>query len=87
MANDLDQFPLFDKLVKPGTDKLSDVWMDSLATFLQNLTGYLSRFGVFLPQITTNERDSIQNPVNGQIIYNTTLDTAQYFKAGVWTSI
>jgi hypothetical protein len=86
MAQDFDQFPTYDVLVKPGTNKMSDVWTDSMATFYQSLIGYLTQFGIFMPQVTTAQRDSIQTPVNGQMIYNTTLNTAQYFKAGVWTS-
>jgi hypothetical protein len=87
MANDFDQFPVYDPLVKSGTLNMSDVWNIFMGSFFQNLIGYLSQFGIFLPQLTTAQRDSIQKPVNGQIIYNTTLNTAQYFKAGVWTSI
>jgi len=86
MASDFDEFPVYDPLIKKDSDKLSDVWTSSLATFLQNLKGYLSSFGMFIPKLTTTQRDSIQAPQEGQMIYNTTLGTAQYFKAGVWTS-
>ncbi len=86
MATDFDQFPLYDPLVKKGTDKLSDVWVGSISTFYMNLIGYLTQGGILMPQVTTVQRDALQNVQNGQMIYNTTLDSAQYFKAGVWTS-
>lgn len=86
MANDFDQFPLYDVLIKRDTSQLSDVWLGSISTFYQNLIGYLSAGGIFLPQLTTAQRDAIQSPMNGQMIYNTTLGTAQYFKAGAWSS-
>ena len=87
MANDFDQFPLYDTLVKAGTNKMDQIWVSALATFFQNLTGYLTQNGMLIPQLTTDQRDQIDNPQNGQLIYNTTLGTAQYFKAGAWTSI
>lgn len=87
MANDFDQFPVYDDLVKKNSTKMSDVWVDFMGTFYMNLIAYLTQGGILMPQITTDQRDALQNPINGQMIYNTTLNTAQYFKAGVWTSI
>ncbi len=86
MANDFDQFPVYDPIVDQDSHNLSNIWVNSISTFYMNLIGYLSQNGIFLPQITTKERDEIDSPVNGQVIYNTTLGTAQYFKAGVWVS-
>jgi hypothetical protein len=86
MANDFDQFPLYDPIVKPGSQKLSDIWVGSISTFYMNLIAYLTQGGILMPQVTTDQRDQLQNVKNGQMIYNTTLDQAQYFKAGVWTS-
>lgn len=85
MANDFDDFPVYDKISDPNGD-LSFQWKNSFATFFANLTGYLTQGGMLLPQVTTAQRDALLNPQNGQIIYNTTLGTAQYLKAGVWTS-
>lgn len=85
MAQDLDEFPLDDPLVKKN-GFISDSWRAVMSAFYMNLIGYLSQNGVFLPQLTTAQRDQILSPQNGQMIYNTTLDTAQYVKAGVWTS-
>jgi len=86
MANDLDQFPFYDALIKSGSDKMSDIWIGSLSTFFQSLIGYLSQNGIFFPQLTTAQRNEILSPIPGQVIYNTTLNTAQYFKNGTWTS-
>ena len=86
MALDFDQFPLDDDLIKQGTSKMSAVWRDVMANFYMNLISYISANGFFLPQLTTAQRDAIQSPVNGQMIYNTTLGSAEYFKAGAWTS-
>lgn len=86
MAIDFDQFPLYDPLIKSGTNKMSDIWVDFMSTFYMNLISYLTQGGILLPQLTTEQRDALQSPQNGQMIYNTTLDSAQYFKAGTWTS-
>lgn len=86
MANDFDQFPLYDPLVRSDSNKMSSLWQDFMATFYMNLIAYLTSGGVLLPQLTTAQRDDLQNVQNGQMIYNTSLGTAQYFKAGTWTS-
>ena len=86
MANNFDEFPVYDPLIKSGSNKLSDVWVGAFSTFFQTLITYLTQFGIVPPPLTTAQRDSIQSPQNGQMIYNTTLGSAQYFKAGVWTS-
>lgn len=86
MANDIDQPPLYDPLTKLRPDKMSDIWVDWFATFYQTLISYLTQGGLFLPQLTTAQRDALQSPINGQMIYNTTVGSAQYFKAGTWTS-
>ena len=85
MATDFDEFPLYDPLVIPDR-KLSDIWVGSMSTFYMNLISYLTAGGILMPQVTTVQRDALQNVQNGQMIYNTTLGSAQYFKAGVWTS-
>lgn len=87
MANDFDQFPIYDPLIKSGSTKISDAWSASMSSFYQNIVGYLSQYGMFMPQLTTAQRDEITTPQNGQLIYNTTLGSAQYYKAGTWTSI
>lgn len=86
MANDFDEFPLYDSLVKKDGIHMSDIWVSFIATFYQNLIGYLTQNGLLIPQVTTDQRKQIQTPQNGQMIYNTTLGTAQYFKEGSWIS-
>lgn len=86
MSVDIDFPPLYDKITKNPSTDMSDEYRDWLATFTQTLTTYLTSGGIFLPQLTTAQRNALQNPINGQMIYNTSLGSAQYFKAGAWTS-
>lgn len=86
MTQSFDEFPVYDPLIEYGTNKLSPIWRDFMATFRQNLAGYLTEFGIFLPQLTAEQLDTIRTPQNGQMIYNTTLNTAQYFKNGTWVN-
>lgn len=86
MSIDFDQFPLYDPITSKDGTYLSNVWVNALATFYQTLTGYLTQGGIFFPPLTTTERNALQSPANGQVIYNSTLHTAQYFKNGAWTS-
>jgi len=87
MANQIDQLTYYDPLIKDSNDKMSEVWIAALSAFIDTLNGYLTPFGMLMPRLTTAQRDSIQSPIDGQLIYNTDLGTAQYRKAGVWTSI
>jgi hypothetical protein len=68
MARHLDNFPTYDPIIKDSV-YLSDVWANFMATFIESLQEYLSAFGDFIPQLTIEERNSIQTPVEGQIIY------------------
>lgn len=69
MAVDFDNFPVYDPVTKFSQDLLSDVWCDFVATFIQTLTGYLTQYGIFIPVMTTAQRDTIQDPQEGQMIY------------------
>lgn len=86
MANDFDEFPVYDPLVQGN--RLSSIWFTSLSTFYQNLIQYLTSGGIIPPSLTTAERDALKAPQNGQTIYNITLDTAQYYRvsSGTWVS-
>lgn len=86
MANNFDQFPIYDTLVKKDTFQMAPIWVDFITTFYGNLVAYLTEGGILLPQLTTQQRDQLINVQLGQMIYNTTLGSAQYYKAGVWTS-
>lgn len=84
MAIDFDQFPLYDPLVKEGTNKMSDVWVDFMSTFYMNLISYLTQAGILLPKLTTVQRDALQGTQDGQMIYNTTTNAPQIFQNGAW---
>lgn len=86
MSIDIDFPPIYDNITKEPSLPMSDIYRDWMATFVQTLTTYLTSGGIFLPQLTTAQRNALQNPINGQMIYNTTIGSAQYFKAGTWTS-
>ena len=68
MSRDFDFFPTYDPLVKDQV-YLSNVWSDFMATFVESLRGYLSSNGVFIPVLTLAQRNEIQNPQEGQMIY------------------
>ncbi len=71
MANQIDQFPYYDPILKGANSKMSEVWIAQITSFIDTLNGYLCPFGMFIPQLTTAQRDSIQSPIEGQLIYNT----------------
>ena len=68
MARDFDNFPTYDPVIKDAV-YLSNVWSDFMATFIESLREYLSQRGMFVPVITLAQRDEIQTPVEGQMIY------------------
>ena len=86
MSNDIDTPPLYDPVTKEDQDHLSNIWVGWFSTFYQTMISYLTSGGILLPQLTTAQRDALDSPQNGQMIYNTTLGSAQYFKAGAWVS-
>jgi hypothetical protein len=86
MARDLDNFPTYDPIIRDSV-YLSSIWGDFMATFIESLREYLSQNGIFVPRITTEQRDSLQNPVNGQQIYNTTLEKFQGYENNAWVNL
>ncbi len=74
MARDFDFFPTYDPLVKDQV-YLSNVWSDFMATFVESLREYLSQRGAFIPRLTLAQRNEIQTPVEGQMIYVTDANT------------
>lgn len=84
MANDFDQFPLYDPLIKSGTLNMSDIWTDFMSTFYMNLIGYIGQNGIFVPQLTSSQRDAIKTPQAGQMIYNTSTNAPQIYQNGAW---
>ncbi len=87
MALDFDNFPIYDPITKPESDYLADNWVLALGAFIQTLTEYLSQNGIFVPKLTTDQRNEIQTPVNGQLIYNTTLEKFQGRENGAWVNL
>jgi hypothetical protein len=88
MPNSLDQFPVNDPiLMNPGSMYMSQIWKDFIAMFQQNLSAYLAQTGIFVPRLTSTQRDTIQSPSVGQLIYNTTLDELQVYKSTGWTTV
>lgn len=70
MANSIDQFNYYDPLVKIENSKMSEEWISQMSSFIETLVGYLQPYGILIPQVTTEQRNSIQSPVEGQMIYN-----------------
>lgn len=87
MAADFDNFPTYDPLIKDESVYMSGIWSDFLATFMQTLQGYLSQNGIFVPRLTTAQRDALRNVMNGQLIYNTSLEKFQGREAGAWVNL
>lgn len=74
MARDFDNFPTYDTATKdPGY--FSDMWSDFMATFIESLKEYMGSHGMFVPILSQEERNAIQQPKEGQLIYlsNTSL--------------
>ncbi len=86
MARDFDDFPTYDPVIRDRF-YLSSVWSDFLATFVETLQEYLTQYGIFAPKVSDEQRDSLQSPVEGQIIYNTTTNKIQAFENGVWQNL
>ena len=75
-----DQPRVYDQILNITSGTFSDVWINYWVDFYETLISYLTEFGIFLPQLTTDERNIITSPVNGQLIYNITLDAPQFWQ-------
>lgn len=84
MARDFDDMPMYDPVVRPGSLKLSDIWSGYFSSFIETLITYLSQHGIFVPRLTTAERNLILDPQEGQMIFNTTTVTGQIYQGGAW---
>jgi hypothetical protein len=85
----IDQLAYYDPLVKKDSLKMSEPWIASLSSHIDTLNNYLTPYGIIIPNITTAERATIQSPVNGQLIYNLTVDAPQFYQisSGSWRTI
>lgn len=68
MSRDFDNFPTYDPVIKEKV-YLSNVWSDFMAAFVETLQGYLSQNGIFVPNLTLADRNALQSPQEGQMIY------------------
>ena len=72
---------VYDPILNVDSLTFTDVWISYWTDFIETLISYLSEFGIFLPQLTGDERDSINEPLNGQLIYNLTVDAPQFWQS------
>jgi len=68
MSRDFDNFPTLDAVIK-DKEFMSNIWADFMDTFVVSLREYLSQYGVFVPRLTLDQRNAIQSPQEGQLIY------------------
>lgn len=89
MALDFDGPPIYDPITQKSKDYISDIWITWLSTFGQTLAEYLSQNGIFLPLLTTDQRNEITTPQNGQFIYNININAPQFFQSssGTWRTV
>ena len=86
MSVDFDEFPVYDPITEKG-DRLSGVWQASMSTFFQTLIEYLTQYGVLIPNVTTEQRNSILEPEEGQTITNSDRKALQVYLNGGWQEI
>lgn len=70
MANQIDQLPYYDPLVKANGVYMADVWIAALSSLIDTLNGYMSPYGFLVPVVTVAQMATIQSPQEGQMIYN-----------------
>lgn len=69
MATSIDQLNYYDDLVKKGSYKMSPEWINTVSSHIDTLNGYLTPFGIIVPNITVAQQSTIQSPVEGQMVY------------------
>lgn len=86
MAVTIDAPPVYDVVTIPSRDGdvLSPSWQSWFSAFVQTLSEYLTQEGIKVPRLTTVQRNAIQAPINGQMIYNTTDNKFQGYQSGTW---
>lgn len=78
--------PTYDPLTR-NNGSLEGTWEAWFTFTWQNLVNYLSSSGMFVPLVTTAQRNQITSPRNGQMIYNTTANEPQMWVNGVWKTM
>jgi hypothetical protein len=86
MSADFDTPPIYDPVTRESKDYLSDIWLNWISVLVETLTSYLTQGGIILPSLTTIQRNTLKQVQNGQMIYNTTTDRAEYYQisSGTW---
>jgi hypothetical protein len=73
-----------------GANASRDVFYDASASRWEIEGGLFvsgTSAGLTVPRLTTAERDAIASPLNGEVIYNTTLSTMQARVSAAWVSL
>lgn len=88
MAQDFDIFPVYDEVVKPD-GHFTGMWADQMAAFIEILISYLTARGIFVPKLTTAERDALlpESVDDSQLIYNTTTNKFQGRANNAWVDL
>lgn len=88
MTTSIDIPPIYDYLTKDkdgkNKDYMSNIWCDYWATLYQTMSAYITSFGIIFPNLTQADIDSIQQPLVGQMIYNTSIDAPQIYTSTGW---
>ena len=88
MSTDFDGPPIYDYLTKDSDgmnkDYMSNIWTDYWSTFYNTLVSYISSTGFFLQNLSQSDIDNIKQPVIGQLLYNTTVDSPQVYTSTGW---
>lgn len=84
-ATSIDGAPVYDAITE--NDHLSPTWRNWFASLIDTITAYLSPYGIFIPKMSTTDRDTIQTPQTGQLIFNTTTDTLQIYLSTGWENV
>lgn len=81
MWNSFDRFPTGDALLKNDSIFMSANWASFLEYFYENLVAYLTESGIIPPNLTQAQINALQSPINGQTLYNLTVDAPQFYQA------
>lgn len=88
---DFDVPPLYDPIMTQRSLNFSDIWVGYWSYFYQTLVSYITQNGFNLPNLTQSEINAlqVQNLVNGQLLYNLTVDAPQFWQTSTqsWRTI
>lgn len=88
---DFDAPCIYDPILNTKTGTFSDIWIGYWSYFYQTLVSYITQNGYNLSNLTQTEINSLQISalVNGQLLYNLTVDAPQFWQASTssWRTI